>query len=499
MHSVKTRILIFFCLLTAPKLRSQSWQPVVAGNIYNYRLNSTPVTLSSVWSDSVKTSATYLNKITTVCDTCSNIHLSGFVFDSLYVWSKTCGFLQHSIRDLGNASFYFKGPRSFLLKLNMPLNAWWLFDTAHSVQAKIIGSNIQIILSVPDSVRTVLLSTNDTIIVSKDHGIIKFPKPGSPGQSYSLAGIEGLGLGYSLPKFTNFFSFNAGDVFQYETINDNYTSFPPYFDRGVEKRTILSKQIIGDTLRYQVRLVRADSAWLGANAAACSFTNTTATIDYIDSVSHFTNLYPKQKVSFNNYFTFTFLDSLISDVECQLGINNRLTKKMGVSCPSYMPNAADPYGLAVSTYSITDLYVATNHNLIFGREAKEQLGITTELFYDFDFLKSNCLSAYRTGGDSSGTILSDAAILQTLSVKELSNDLHLLVYPNPASNDVTIRSSGAFTGTLTIYNGFGETALQQKLNDQTNHISIESLSNGVYLLMIESGSSKQIKKLVIQK
>ena len=489
-------VFVVYIFFTSLFFTAQNWQPVNLNNKYNYRLNNAAQTLSTIWADSVHSNNIYLNKIVKVCDTCSHIHLQNFGNDSFYVWKNVCGFLQHKLIKNGNINFQFKGDHNFVIKLNMPLNAWWTYDTAAAIQAKITSATSQLVLSAIDSVKTIVLSSADTILISKNHGLLKFPQTYSTGFYYTLIGIEGINAGYTLSKFNAFFNFNVGDVFQYSVLDDDYTSFPPYFKRGIEKRTILAKQIIGDTLRYQVKLVKADSAWLGASPPFYTYTNSIISVDMIDSASHFTNQYPGQPVYFNNYFANTFLDTLISNINCEMNNTSSITKRIGIACPAYLPNVANPYGLAVYSHSISNLYLAVNSNLVFGREAKEHLGITSEIYNNYDYLKTSCLSAWQTASGSYGTILPDA---QILSVNEFSIDDQFLIYPNPAKNHLTVYNNTGFSGNLFFYNSMGVLILQAKAGDENITIDTGYLDNGVYILIIENNSKKAFKKIVIQK
>ncbi len=71
----------------------------------------------------------------------------------------------------------------------------------------------------------------------------------------------------------------------------------------------------------------------------------------------------------------------------------------------------------------------------------------------------------------------------------------LEVYPNPASNELTIV---AFSddAKVTIMDISGKIVLEETMMNYTKVISIEQLNNGIYFIKIESGDRSEIKKFV---
>jgi hypothetical protein len=79
------------------------------------------------------------------------------------------------------------------------------------------------------------------------------------------------------------------------------------------------------------------------------------------------------------------------------------------------------------------------------------------------------------------------------------------VYPNPASNNVTVKaySSNEQSGTVTIYNTLGQVVktANVSLNAGTNDVNINTseLSSGVYNVVMNTGGTSFVKKLTISK
>jgi len=72
------------------------------------------------------------------------------------------------------------------------------------------------------------------------------------------------------------------------------------------------------------------------------------------------------------------------------------------------------------------------------------------------------------------------------------------VYPNPASDFITIQSNNVVTGTanISIVNLIGEVVLQTKLSSVSNTFNISSLASGVYMLRAEAGNASSTIKII---
>ena len=95
-----------------------------------------------------------------------------------------------------------------------------------------------------------------------------------------------------------------------------------------------------------------------------------------------------------------------------------------------------------------------------------------------------------------------SAPLTDVGIKENSFS-NLLIYPNPASNSVTI-DVGAMSydelvnAQITVYDLMGRKNMQVQLNAQLTTIDLSSLSKGTYLIQVSNGSSVVTKKLLLQ-
>jgi hypothetical protein len=75
------------------------------------------------------------------------------------------------------------------------------------------------------------------------------------------------------------------------------------------------------------------------------------------------------------------------------------------------------------------------------------------------------------------------------------------LFPNPANNRITIANKFIETGEtiVTIFNINGTQLIQDKYrNQQDIEINVSGLRTGIYIVKIQTGSSVDTKKLVVQ-
>jgi len=121
-------------------------------------------------------------------------------------------------------------------------------------------------------------------------------------------------------------------------------------------------------------------------------------------------------------------------------------------------------------------------------QAKEMRGQFATGGFRNSFLNSSvCDSSLAAGGP-----------LPTDS-QSISANISLSVYPNPFSNQVTVKFNDAesFSGrSFLLYDVAGKLLMSQKITAQSTTISLTTLGAGMYILRVDGGSSKKIFKLI---
>jgi hypothetical protein len=85
-------------------------------------------------------------------------------------------------------------------------------------------------------------------------------------------------------------------------------------------------------------------------------------------------------------------------------------------------------------------------------------------------------------------------------INTLSGNVSFSLFPNPASNEVILRTSETTNGaTWELKNLMGQTLMSGNIEAAQTHISIDDFASGVYLVELRSGESSLVKKLVVSR
>jgi len=95
-------------------------------------------------------------------------------------------------------------------------------------------------------------------------------------------------------------------------------------------------------------------------------------------------------------------------------------------------------------------------------------------------------------------IISDSLQIISNSTKELTTNLNIKVYPNPASNKINISSGENSKKEILIKNILGKTVYTSTSSEEHFSIQTENWSSGVYFLEITSGKFKRQYKFIVE-
>jgi hypothetical protein len=358
-------------------------------------------------------------------------------------------------------------------------------------------------LGINDSVKTIKLSNNDTLKLSKSFGIIQFPNLFGIG-NYYMVGIENRNMGEKVPDFWDIFNFNVGDVFQY---NGNYTDGGMFvIDDYVKKYDILSKTISTNKITYQIHLIQNGvrhwmDPYLQYWTPYVNNNNENLEID-IPSNSNcdadkIVNKFNNQKHTpancgpYYSYRTILTVDSL-----------NIFTKTIGGFDSSSFYSILNSY---MSCDSIPDMFHLAYGNVIEGAtfaEYKVGLGRTAIIAGCFEINGDEFLEGYIKNGDTVGVITPDDTLLG-LTKNATNKQNYITLSPNPFSEKTTIKiidKNVDLPCILSIYNIQGQLMRIEEINNKTYFINRGLLQNGMYLYSIQDATNNLIGKgkLIIQ-
>ena len=78
-----------------------------------------------------------------------------------------------------------------------------------------------------------------------------------------------------------------------------------------------------------------------------------------------------------------------------------------------------------------------------------------------------------------------------------NNDLFLKIYPNPASNNLTIQTREK--GQIILYNVKGQILIEKQIQNSETQLDISSFSNGLYMIVFRTEKRQNYQKIIISK
>ena len=346
---------------------------------------------------------------------------------------------------------------------------------------------LQTFLGITDSVKTFSMSANGTSVnqtpvdsfemrLSKSHGLIEFVPfnlflyhPSNVFfNSLKLIGIDSVGIlyGYRQPNFSDYFHLSIGDLLlwehSYDPANIMYPTWIEYF-----KDSITNALITPDSVIYTYDRTKLDTASI---------------------ITHEYNLIDK--------FLFSEFGNIVGTTPNWIGFgNNRFSgaypwfsnkvfywqsTSLLLKIDSITNDSITTFSFATeaSTIDTTNCQTNTPFDVKFDFTVDTRTGVTQHCYYNFDW---DCytLIGSLVNGKQKGDI--------TLSTIELHSTkiLSLNIIPNPASENIFIHDIlPSKNSRYEIFNSIGQKVKVGNLEE--NSISIHELSNGPYILKIQT-------------
>jgi hypothetical protein len=494
---MKKHILVLF-LFSAFYAQSQNWLPISAVDTYHYAIDTVDYPSHTIWVDSIEIiddeTIFYLNRIVTGCDTCNYWNKEIRKKDpwkftgipdsaSLVAMMNQPQFLQRSIIIDKNGNYILNDPNKNFIKVYEELDSSWVLDSNLSLSAKITKMDVQNVLGNSDSIKHILLSNGDSIILSKNHGIIYFPELYKGSFNYSLIGIQNRNLGERLPTAFDVYNYDIGDRFE---INSIYST--PNHSQCITKNfKVLNRSIVANEIIYEVDGFRINcltpppNSFLSNAPVIYDFDRMNFDMHYLFSNNRYIETsYMKINrvlISRDNSGNFKYIIG---------GLYDRRTDEyhdFANGIYLYLPsegteNLLFPIGLFTSN---------TSKSI---RVYKKGLGevLMKEDLFESGYRKQ--LRGYIKNGVKYGKIT-------PYNIVSIENENHenLLIGPNPFFSYILISSENTKEVNLTIFDVSGKTQIQSQVSTN-NKIYLNNLSKGIYILKIEADSQVVFRKLI---
>lgn len=475
-------ILLLFLLPSFSFLNAQNWDLIGENNQLNFKVETSDLLSTTIWIDSVKSTTTdtiyYLNRIAQQCSACP-INPPGSLRNQGQFLGKQL--------NKSNGKYILETNPKTVLFPTAPENFSWLYDTLNNVSAQVLKIEEASIFGQMDSIKTILLSSSDTIKISKSFGILKFPSL-TENDIYELVGIDNLGLGSTIPKFDEIYDFEVGDIFEFYYRSASGATFT--FVDKTEKREIMSKTVSNDKVCYEIAYQEHVQFILNGSTPDTYYTAKTIEECYTDSASHGANV-------FNQELLLNVLPPEYTDQKDNWIVSFFYLDANGVFSKSLGDHENFYDGIfAVNSESDT-LNYCCNNPIDYYRVYKVGLGETDYELHQFENTETYHLRGYIKGQDTIGVITPDSILQIPLGLEE-RQELQVKIFPNPTSEELVIEliDFSDPSSKISIQTISGRTVLQEELNSSLSNINVSNLPVGMYIVRIEQEGGIAIRKIL---
>ncbi len=202
-------LLLFACF----GLFSQNWRPITLGETHHFRSD----TAQHFPDRSIRVDSVRLDLGDSVYFLTNYLELLSFDTAAL----NRPGFCQHRMRIRPSGWYQFSGPGNIAVHATASLNDVWLLDSMQGLSATVEAVWQGPVLGQVDSLKRIRLTGGDSLILSKNHGIVEWPAALGSGH-FQLVGLQAQQLGERYPTFEEWFPYQVGQEFFWES---NYHIF----------------------------------------------------------------------------------------------------------------------------------------------------------------------------------------------------------------------------------------------------------------------------------
>ncbi|MBE0652976.1 MAG: T9SS type A sorting domain-containing protein [Bacteroidales bacterium] len=121
------------------------------------------------------------------------------------------------------------------------------------------------------------------------------------------------------------------------------------------------------------------------------------------------------------------------------------------------------------------------------------------VFFVRDFNKDVYKLVFTAFDYMQGKAVFERSMIHASAVSEVSQNQRFVVFPNPATDFINVKSINGFEGgEIMITDYTGKTVLRNKMNAENVRIAVDQLKSGMYLLTVHSGNEAAVQKLLIK-
>jgi len=472
------KIYLLLFLMATLTVYSQNWAPINTTEKFCYSTDDTLDIINNVlWVDSIEQNGSnqvfHFNKIAkAVANQDFNylFHEPQFLLDDAMIQENgEWVFMDTFFTPLDTLETFSLFPLA-------ALNDSWVYS--EGVDAQVTNLSVMDVLGETDSVKTITLSDNSEILLSKNHGLINWRN------QYQLVGIEGRDLGVLVPNFDDMYAnISAGDVVCYsinswiadETVTGFNTS---------ERYDIESVDRYNDSLVIHA-FVRSNTEYFWKNNAQ---ETSKGMQDLVFYRNRYTDVYPNDTIyiGWTEYYNYSEGIAISKLAHYKWGG----LKKTQETYVSDFPNT-NLFTSCEGMYSFE--LCETNETMLMKQSTK--YGFWEYENAGFEWGGGRTLEGVIDDGDTLGTIF---PIDMFVGSTQLNTQSNWLVYPNPAHDHIILTSSKTGNMTAQLYNCSGILVKEVNIQKSEDEISIPiaTLSSGVYLIKLIQNQQTEVLKFM---
>ena len=487
--------IVFFLLLnlTCLPILGQNWLPISPSDSLNYQFPGDLHVSETVWVDSTgmfgSDTVYYLRQVPRLCTTCPP-DINGH-FPRL---KNQAGLLSKEIQMDASGKCLFTDPGIRVLFRLANLNDTWTYDTINNVQATVSRVYTDLLWGTTDSIKTISLSNSDSILLSKNHGLLRFPD--ADGVGNALIGMHGRDLGILHPTFWDFHAMQVGDQWEIDYSSNAGGTWQDYQGlRATEKHQVISRTRSGDSLTL-VTDITYRYQWLFMDQ---NFTTIYGpvnlgigqdTLIYVDRPDHLLNVFPPALTPTTHFYADHMIipNDAVSNLNDTLDGNGQTWREMGYGWIRPGLNAYQdvPSNDTLQTHPGVCNDLLNRYHLGLGP-------IEFNLFC-FEFGENQTLTAFTHNGDTVGTFTPDS----TLLVSEEPVITSLEVFPNPVHSQLQVVSKGNTPVEFEIVDLQGRSLGLWTSQGKRTSIDLAEMPEGILFLVVQYGNGDRVVRRVIK-
>jgi hypothetical protein len=493
--SVPFAILLLACF----NLFGQNWRPIALGETHHFRSD----TAQHFPDRSIRVDSVMGNPLDSVYYLTRYLELLSL--DTAAV--NQPGFCQHSMHIRPGGWYQFVGPGNVAIHATAGLNDVWLLDSIQTLSATVEDIWQGTVLGQVDSLKLIRIAGGDSLILSKDHGIVEWPAALGAGH-FQLVGLQEQQLGERYPTFEEWFPYQVGQQFFWEseylifdgTSNAFYghykmlvdsvvhdadgiiVTFSYVYEYGAQTNNgPIYWSFIYTGSSYTVSMRKTgNTAFRHLHKEAWSQPDSILVYLPTDLMDfRWVDLAPQYSTEFSKALEFsTILRTEISRADTALILNIGETNSAQAGC----------FAMDSSGYALFYMWDQCEYRVRSG------LGLEHIRFQGIDENGESNLVGYIT---LSGDTVGNAWRTWFLTNVGDAGELPVQLYPNPATDRTIVQWPSGDAWKLELMDAKGMLLRMEEGIGSAHSLNVEGLPAGIYLLRLEQGGVSGSRRLSI--